>query len=71
MVYTRVYFFLIGSRGILGNSTPREEELRLRRMTLDDFVLDLWRCEVLVLGKWRGIMFYNFYYFCSIVCFTF
>ena len=41
MVYTRVYFSLVGSRGILGNSTPRVEELRLRRITLDDFVLDL------------------------------
>ena len=41
MVYTRVYFFLVGSRGILDNSTPKIEVLRLRRMTLDDFVLDL------------------------------
>ena len=39
MVYTRVYFFLLGSRSALGKSAPRAQMLLEDRL-LDHFTLD-------------------------------
>jgi hypothetical protein len=49
MVYTRVYFFLLGSRSALGKSAPRAqmllEDRLLNHFTLDPLVISYVRAK--------------------------